>query len=59
MSFVPCTPAGTPCTWLASNTEQEAWEKLLKDAAHMPYRGKKGFQDRGYTVVEMDLDGTD
>lgn len=48
--FVPVTPAGTPCTWLAAPTEEEAWGKLLKDAAHMPYRGVAGFKQRGYTV---------
>lgn len=48
--FVPITPAGTPLAHLESRTEEEAWEKLLKDAAHMPYKGKQGFVDRGYTV---------
>lgn len=49
-SFIPCTPAGTPCDWLASRTEEEAWAKLLKDAAHMPYKTKENFIKRGYTV---------
>lgn len=49
--FVPITPAGTPCTWLMSKTEKEAWERLLKDAAHMPYKTKANFQKRGYTVA--------
>lgn len=49
-SFVPVTPGGTPCFWLASNTEDEAWEKLIVDAAHMPYKTKEGFVARGYTV---------
>lgn len=53
MKYVPVTPAGTVCEWLASNTEEEAWEKLLKDVAHMPYDGKKGFQERGYTVEKI------
>ena len=52
MKYTPVTPAGTLCDWLESNTEKEAWEKLLKDAAHMPYQGKRGFIDRGYTVEE-------
>lgn len=52
---VPCTPAGTPCTWLASDTEDEAWAALLKDAAHMPYSGKDGFIERGYTVEEWNM----
>ena len=49
--YIPVTPAGTACTWLASETEDEAWEELLKDAAHMPYDVKQGFIERGYTVV--------
>ena len=53
MRYVPVTPAGTPCSWLASPTEKEAWKKLLKEAAHMPYNGIEGFKKLGYTVVEM------
>jgi hypothetical protein len=48
--YVPVTPGGTPCTWLASTTEKKAIKKLLKDAAHMPYDGWAGFQARGYTI---------
>lgn len=48
--WVPVTPGGTPVFWLASDTEAEAWEKLLKDAAHMPYKTKENFIKRGYTV---------
>lgn len=48
--YVPVTPGGTACVWLMSPTEDEAWSRLLKDAAHMPYKGKEGFQRRGYTV---------
>lgn len=48
--YVPVTPGGTFCFWLASRTEDEAWAKLLKDAAHMPYRGVAGFKHRGYSV---------
>lgn len=51
--YVPVTPGGTPCTWLASDTEEEAWKKLLHDARHMPYKGKRGFEQRGYTVQKM------
>ena len=50
--FVPITPGGTACVWLKSKTEAEAWAKLLKDAAHMPYKGIEGFKARGYTVEE-------
>lgn len=52
--FVPVTPGGTPCGWLASNTEAQAWAKLLKDAAHMPYRGVDGFKKRGYMVEQFE-----
>ncbi len=48
--YVPVTPGGTPCVWIAANTEEKAWENLMKDAAHMPYKTKKNFQKRGYTV---------
>ena len=50
-TYVPCTPAGTPIMDLASKTEQEAWAKLLKAAAHMPYEGVQGFKARGYTIA--------
>lgn len=53
--FVPITPGGTPCTWLASDTEDKAWAALLKEAAHMPYDGKRGFIERGYTVEQWDV----
>ncbi len=51
-TFTPITPAGTFCTWLAANTEAQAWANLLRDAAHMPYGTKEGFQARGYEVVQ-------
>jgi hypothetical protein len=50
--WIPQTPAGTNCEWLMSDTEAEAWKRLLKDAAHMPYRGIGGFKRRGYAVIE-------
>ncbi len=50
MTYIPVTPAGTFCDWLESETEKEAWDKLMKDAAHMPYKNKQEFIDRGYTV---------
>jgi hypothetical protein len=53
MSFVPITPGGTVLMHLESKTEDEAWKKLLKDAAHMPYKTKENFQRRGYTVEEI------
>ena len=56
MSWYPITPAGSLCAHLEADTEKEAWDNLLIDAAHMPYIGKEGFIERGYTVEE-DLDG--
>ena len=53
MSYVPVTPGGTVVMWLEAATEDEAWNKLLIDAAHMPYNGKQGFINRGYTVEEL------
>ena len=53
MSWVPVTPAGTIIMHLESDTEDEAWARLLEDAAHMPYDGKEGFIQRGYTVEEF------
>ena len=48
--FVPVTPAGTPCDWLASKTVDEAWQKLMEYASYMPYRTKEDFIKRGYTM---------
>lgn len=53
MSFIPVTPAGTACMWLAAGTEEKAWANLLREAAHMPYRGIAGFKKRGYTIAEL------
>ena len=50
--FVPCTPAGTPLVHLEGTTEDEAWKNLMVEAAHMPYKIKKNFVKRGYTVEE-------
>ena len=51
--YAPVTPSGTIIDWLISESEDEAWSKLLEDAAHMPYNGKEGFASRGYTVIEV------
>jgi len=48
--YIPETPGGSVLTHLKDKTEQGAWDKLLKDAAHMPYVGRKGFEERGYKV---------
>jgi len=50
MKYCPVTPGGTVCDWLESDTEDEAWTKLLKEASHMPYKTKENFIKRGYTV---------
>jgi hypothetical protein len=55
--YVPVTPGGTYCFWMASKTEDQAWARLLIDAAHMPYKGKAGFQRIGYTVELVKRDG--
>ncbi|HET8688931.1 MAG TPA: hypothetical protein VFM18_20165 [Methanosarcina sp.] len=49
--FTPVTPAGTELNWLESKTEEEAWNALLKDASHMPYKNKEELVERGYTVI--------
>jgi hypothetical protein len=54
MSYVPVTPGGTACLWLESDTEEEAWRKLLIDAAHMPHKTKENFIKRGYTVKRIE-----
>lgn len=51
--WFPVTPAGTVITWLPAETAREAWDKLLVDAAHMPYKGREGFQERGYRVLYL------
>lgn len=48
--YIPVTPAGTPLVELGAKTEAQAWAKLLKDAAHMPYKTIENFKKRGYTV---------
>lgn len=50
--YYPVTPGGSILVHLESNTEDEAWEKLLTEASHMPYDGREGFEARGYTVEE-------
>lgn len=53
MKWFPVTPAGTVVTWLSADTPDEAWAKLLEDASHMPYKGRAGFQQRGYRVMKF------
>ena len=56
--FVPVTPGGTLCMWLAAKTPTAAWANLLEDAAHMPYHGVAGFMKRGYTVQRLAIERT-
>ena len=51
--FVPITPGGTILIQLEKETEQEAWDMLLKDAAHMPYKSIKDFKKRGYKIIKF------
>lgn len=51
--WFPVTPAGTVITWLPADTESAAWDRLLLDASHMPYKGREDFQQRGYNVMYL------
>ena len=51
--WFPVTPGGTVVTWLGADTEAQAWDKLLEDAAHMPYKGKEAFKARGYSMRQL------
>ncbi len=53
IKFIPVTPAGTVCFWLEADTKDKAWENLMKDASHMPYKDKAAFIKRGYTVEKL------
>lgn len=52
-TYVPVTPAGTPLFHLEADTKEQAVKNLLKDAAHMPYRGWNQFRKRGYRIVPV------
>ncbi len=52
--YWPFTPAGSALAHLESKTEETAWMRLLKDAAHMPYGNVEGFKKRGYTVQKIE-----
>lgn len=51
-TWIPVTPGGSVLIHLEAKTEEKAWKKLMKEAAHMPYPNKQAFIDRGYTVEE-------
>ena len=57
--YIPVTPGGTVCAWLMRDTEDEAWEALMIEAAHMPYPDKQAFIDRGYEVCPAEPDDGD
>ena len=50
ITYIPVTPGGSVLMHLESATEPEAWDKLLVDASHMPYKTKDNFIKRGYSV---------
>lgn len=54
--YIPRTPGGTDCAWLMGDTDDEAWDLLLEDAKHMPYRNRSEFIARGYTVNPWELE---
>jgi hypothetical protein len=51
--FVPVTPTGSRLFHLRSINRQEAIDKLLKDAAHTPYKTWENFVKRGYTIEKI------
>jgi hypothetical protein len=53
--FAPVTPGGTTCWHLKSDTREEAIDKLLEDAAHMPYQTWENFKRRGYRIYEYTI----
>lgn len=52
--YIPITPGGSYLAHLESPTEEQAWDKLMEDASHMPYPDKQAFIDRGYTVEQFE-----
>ena len=52
--YFPETPAGTLLGWLGADTEQGAWDKLMHEASHMPYKNKAEFVKRGYKVLKWE-----
>lgn len=47
------TPAGTLVQSTGALTRQGCIDKLLKEAAHMPYPNWEAFRERGYSVVQV------
>lgn len=59
ITYMPITPGGTILMHLESDTEEGAWDKLLEDASHMPYRTKANFIKRGYEIGTIRDPGDD
>lgn len=53
VKYVPVTPGGSMLINLAARMEEEAWEKLMRSAAHMPYGSLDAFIARGYTIERI------
>ncbi len=53
-TYVPSTPAGTLLFHLESKTRKEAIKKVMREAAHMPYKTWADFEKRGYVIEEME-----
>lgn len=55
-NYVAYTPGGSFLNQTISKTKKECIEKLMRDAAHMPYKDWDAFKKRGYTIEETDID---
>ena len=51
-TYIPITPGGSALMDLESNTEEEAWSKLLNKTAYMSYKDKQALIQRGYEIAE-------
>lgn len=52
--YYAVTPAGTLLSDTESNGFDGAVKNLLEQAAHMPYKNWKEFQERGYTIETIE-----
>jgi hypothetical protein len=52
--YYPVTPAGSVLMHLLSKTRAVAIERLMREAAHMPYKTWGDFQRRGYTIETLE-----
>lgn len=51
--YVPVTPTGRACHWLAANSEHEAWSALMKDVVHKPYKTQDECIKGGYRIERI------